>query len=98
LPAAIHGQDSGFWTAIDPSDLKLGDNPKLPGGPPMNLDYWHDVNNLQYFAKYMQVEDIRARTVTPQGVSSDYNGGIIEKEMVKAKQRSGRAAVRGANR
>ena len=111
LPAAIHGQDSGFWTAIDPSDLKLEDNPKLPGGPAMVLDYWHDVNNLQsnetiririkvfreqgtkyanveipYFAKYMQVEDIRARTVTPQGLSSDYNGGLIEKEMVKAKR------------
>jgi Domain of Unknown Function with PDB structure (DUF3857) len=111
LLAAVPAQDSGLWTAIDPNDLKLDDNPKLPGGPAMVLDYWHEINNLHsnetiririkvfreqgtkyanveipYFAKYMQVEDIRARTVTPQGLSSDYNGGVFEKEIVKAKR------------
>jgi len=111
LPATVPAQDSGLWTAIDPNDLKLDDNPKLPGGPAMVLDYWHEINNLHsneriririkvfreqgtkyanveipYFAKYMQVEDIRARTVTPQGLSSDYNGGVFEKEIVRARR------------
>ena len=45
-PAMVRAQDSGSWTAIDPSDLKLDDNPKLPGGPAMVLDYWHEINNL----------------------------------------------------
>jgi hypothetical protein len=44
LPAAVPAQNSGLWTAIDPSDLKLDDNPKLPGGPAMVLDYWHEIN------------------------------------------------------
>jgi hypothetical protein len=111
LPAAVPAQDSGLWTAIDPNDLKLDDNPKLPGGPAMVLDYWHEINNLHsdetiririkvfreagikyanveipYFAKSMQVEDIHARTVSPQGLSSDYNGEVFEKEIVKAKR------------
>jgi hypothetical protein len=46
LPAAVPAQNSGFWTAIDPNDLKLDDNPKMPGGPAMVLDYWHEINNL----------------------------------------------------
>jgi hypothetical protein len=90
LPAAMPAQNSGLWTAIDPNDPKLDDNPKMPGGPAMVLDYWQ-INNLHcdetiririkvfreqgtkyanveipYFAKSMQVEDIHARTVTPQ--------------------------------
>src|ERR1700757_4543364 len=46
LPAVVPAQDSGLWTAIDPNDLKLDDNPKQPGGPAMVLDYWHEINNL----------------------------------------------------
>jgi hypothetical protein len=111
LPVAVPAQNSDLWTAIDPNDLKLDDNPKMPGGPAMVLDYWHEINNLHsdetiririkvfreqgtkyanveipYFAKSMQVEDIHARSVTPQGQSSDYNGEIFEKEIVKAKR------------
>jgi len=110
LPATTRAQDNGLWSAIDPSDLKLEDNPKLPGAQAMVLDYWHDINNLQsnetvririkvfrdqgtkyanveipYLSKYVQVEDIRARTVSPQGLSTDFNGGVIENEMLKAK-------------
>jgi hypothetical protein len=47
LPGAVRAQDSGVWTAIDPTDLKLEDNPKQRGGPAMVLDYWHDINNRQ---------------------------------------------------
>jgi hypothetical protein len=111
LPVALPAQDGGLWTAIDPNDLKLDDNPKQPCAPPMVLDYWHEINNLlanetiririkvfreqgtkyanieiPYFAKSMQVEDIRARTVTPQGLSVDYKGEVFEKEIVKAKR------------
>jgi hypothetical protein len=38
---------------------------------------------IPYFAKYMQIEDIRARAVSPQGKSSEFNGGVIEKESSK---------------
>jgi len=111
LPAAVPAQDSGLWTAVDPNDLKLDDNPKQPGGPAMVLDYWHEINNLHsnetiririkvfrqqgtkyanveipYLAKYTQVEDIRARTVTPRGLSVDYKGDVFEKQIVKAKR------------
>lgn len=41
---------------------------------------------IPYLAKYMQIEDIRARTVSPQGKSGEFNGGVIEKEIIKAKR------------
>jgi hypothetical protein len=45
LPVAVPAQNSDLWTAIDPNDLKLDENPKMPGGPAMVLDYWHEINN-----------------------------------------------------
>ena len=110
-PTGLWAQAGGVWSAIDPNDLKLDDNPKQAGASAMVLDYWDEVNNYQaservtirikvfrdegmkyanveipYFAKYMQIEDIRARTVSPQGKSGEFNGGVIEKEIIKAKR------------
>lgn len=46
-PTRLWAQAGGVWSAIDPNDLKLDDNPKQAGASAMVLDYWDEVNNYQ---------------------------------------------------
>ena len=41
---------------------------------------------IPYAEKYMQVEDVHARTVAPDGQSTDFAGAIYDTEVVKAKR------------
>jgi len=40
---------------------------------------------IPYLEKFLQVEDLRARTVSPEGQSTPFSGAVYDKDVIKAK-------------